>query len=33
MLAKKPGSVTTADTLPIIRAYKAGEEAVGKTLA
>jgi putative transport protein len=33
MLAKQRSTVTTADTLPIIRAYKVGEESVGKTLA
>ena len=33
MLAKKLSSVTTADTLPIIRAYRVTEEHTGKSIA
>jgi putative transport protein len=33
ILAKTQNSATTADTLPLVRAYKVMEEGVGKTLA
>ena len=33
MLAKTQSSATTADTLPLVRAYKVAEEGAGKTLA
>jgi putative transport protein len=33
ILAKKGGGTTTADTLPLVRAYKVAEEGAGKTLA